>query len=66
MNPTSPANSLASLDWGAVALVAVLALALLGALVLFLRQNRKDLESLEETIEEERAEDGEAADRPRP
>jgi hypothetical protein len=38
---------LASLDWGALALVAVVAAALAWGMVFFLRQNRKDLDDLQ-------------------
>ncbi|HMW78503.1 MAG TPA: hypothetical protein PKA22_11930 [Rhodocyclaceae bacterium] len=40
-------------DWGAIALVVILAVAFVWALVFFLRQNRKDLESLKETLNSE-------------
>ena len=41
---------LASLDWGALALVAVVAAALAWGMVFFLRQNRKDLDDLQQTL----------------
>jgi hypothetical protein len=50
-------GSLATLDWGAVALVVVVAGAMLWVLVFFLRQNRSDLDSLQETLRSERDED---------
>ena len=50
-------GSLASLDWGSVALFAVVAAALVWALIVFLRQNSKDLDSLQRTLEIEREED---------
>lgn len=43
-------GSLSNLNWGAVALVAIIAAACVWGLVFFLRQNRKDLESLEKTL----------------
>jgi hypothetical protein len=50
-------GSLASIDWGVVTLVALIAAGLVWSFVFFLRQNSKDLESLEETIESERRDD---------
>jgi len=50
-------GSLASIDWGVVTLVALIAAGLVWGFVFFLRQNSKDLESLEETIESERRDD---------
>lgn len=50
-------GSLASIDWGVVTLVALIAAGLVWSFVFFLRQNAKDLESLEETIESERRDD---------
>ena len=44
-------GSLASLDWGAVALVAVIAATLGWGMVFFLRQNRKDLDDLQEVLD---------------
>ncbi len=55
-HPKEKAMSLATLedtDWGAIALVVILAVAFVWALVFFLRQNRKDLESLKETLNSE-------------
>ena len=42
---------LASLDWGALALVAVVAAALAWGMVFFLRQNRKDFDDLQQTLD---------------
>jgi len=53
---------LASLDLGPLALALVVLGAVLWALVLFLRQNRKDLDVLEEELESAEAEDEESAD----
>ena len=53
---------LACLDLGAAALAAIVLGAVVLALILFLRQNRKDLEILEEELESESADDDEAAD----
>lgn len=50
-------GSLADIDWGVVALVTLIAAGLVWGLVFFLRQNSRDLESLEETIESERRDD---------
>lgn len=49
--------SLASIDWGAVALLALIAAGLVWGLIFFLRQNRKDLDTLKETIESDREDD---------
>ncbi|WP_313952218.1 hypothetical protein [Accumulibacter sp.] len=49
--------SLASIDWGTVALLALIAAGLVWGFVFFLRQNRKDLETLEETLESDREDD---------
>ena len=51
---------LARLNLGAVALALVVLGAVVSALILFLRQNRKDLEILEEELESENADDDEA------
>ena len=51
---------LARLNLGAVALALVILGAVVSALILFLRQNRKDLEILEEELESENADDDEA------
>ena len=51
-------GSLASLDWGSVALFAVVAAALVWALVIFLRQNREDLDNLQKTLDSEREDNG--------
>lgn len=53
---------LASLNLGAVVLALVMLGVVVSALVFFLRQNRKDLDILEEELESERAEDEESAD----
>ena len=53
---------LARLNLGAVAFALVVLGAVVSALILFLRQNRKDLEVLEEELESERADDDEAVD----
>lgn len=50
-------GSLADMSWRALALVAVIAGGLVWAFVFFLRQNNKDLDSLQETLEHERKED---------
>jgi hypothetical protein len=50
-------GSLASLDWGAVALVALIGGAFAWALTFFLRQNREDLDNLEETLKSEKEDD---------
>ncbi len=39
-----------SIDWGAVALVAVIGLGLVAGFVFFLRENRKDYDSLQQTL----------------
>lgn len=44
-------EGLASIDWGAVALVVLITGGLLWGIVFFLRQNRKDLDSLKETLQ---------------
>jgi hypothetical protein len=41
---------LSSIDWGAAALVAVIGLGLVWGFVFFLRQNRKDYDSLQQTL----------------
>ncbi|WP_374682918.1 hypothetical protein [Accumulibacter sp.] len=46
-------ESAVGINWGAIALLAVIAAGLVWGLRLFFRQNRKDLESLEETLENE-------------
>jgi hypothetical protein len=48
------AGSLANLDWGAVALVAIIGGGLVWGLFFFLRQNREDLDSLQETLASDR------------
>lgn len=50
-------GSLANLDWGAVALFAIIAVALVWALIVFLRQNSEDLDTLQRTLDMEREED---------
>jgi hypothetical protein len=57
-------GSLATTDWGAVALFVVVAGAMLWGIVFFLRQNRSDLDSLQETLRSERDED-DADEQPR-
>ncbi len=52
-------GSLANLDWGAVALTALIAAALVWGLIFFLRQNSKDLDSLQKTLDSQREEDEE-------
>ena len=52
---------LARLNLGAVALALVVLGAVVSALILFLRQNRKDLEILEEELESDNADDDEGA-----
>lgn len=52
---------LAGLNLGAVALALAVLGAVVSALILFLRQNRKDLDVLKEELESERADDDEAA-----
>ncbi len=51
---------LAGLNLGAVAVALAVLGAVVSALILFLRQNRKDLELLEEELESEGADDDEA------
>ena len=53
---------LAGLNLGAFALALVVLGAVVSALILFLRQNRKDLEVLEEELESESGNDDESAD----
>lgn len=48
---------LASLDWGAFTLLAVIAAALVWGMVFFLRQNRKDLDDLQEALDLQSEED---------
>ena len=50
-------GSFADMSWRALALVAIIAGGLGWAFVFFLRQNNKDLESLEETLGQEQKED---------
>ncbi len=57
---------LAGLHPGAVALAATVLGGIVLALVLFLRQNRKDLDVLEEELESENADDDETAADSRP
>ena len=52
---------LAGLNLGAVAVALAVLGAVVSALILFLRQNRKDLDVLKEELESERADDDEAA-----
>ena len=52
---------LAGLNLGAVALAFAVLGAVVSALILFLRQNRKDLDVLKEELESERADDDEGA-----
>lgn len=49
--------SLANLDWGSVALFTLVAAGLVWALIVFLRQNRNDLENLQRTLDIQREED---------
>lgn len=56
----------ASLNLGPVLLGLVMLGAVVWALVLFLRQNRKDLDVLEEELESAEAEDEESADEYKP
>ncbi|MCM8612293.1 hypothetical protein [Accumulibacter sp.] len=51
---------LQTIDWGAVALGIGVAAGLLWGLVFFLRQNRRDLESLNRTLLEESDEPGDS------
>ena len=53
---------LAGLNLGAVAVALAVLGAVVSALILFLRQNWKDLEVLEEELESARADDDEAVD----
>lgn len=53
MNSASPTTT----DWGAIALLVIIAIGVLVGLVLFFRQNRKDLESLEETLKADNEDD---------
>jgi|OpeIllAssembly_1097287.scaffolds.fasta_scaffold29109_2 hypothetical protein len=53
---------LAGLNLGAVAVALAVLGAVVWALILFLRENRKDLEILEEELESERADDDEGVD----
>ncbi|MEF8727432.1 MAG: hypothetical protein V5B34_18150 [Accumulibacter sp.] len=55
---------LETIDWGAVALGISVAAGLLWGLVFFLRQNRKDLESLNRTLRDESDESDQAGDNP--
>ncbi|KFB67895.1 hypothetical protein [Candidatus Accumulibacter vicinus] len=48
---------LASLDWGTFTLLAVIAAALVWGMVFFLRQNRKDLDDLQEALDLQSEED---------
>ncbi|MEF8698154.1 MAG: hypothetical protein V5B32_10775 [Candidatus Accumulibacter sp. UW26] len=47
----------ATLDWGAVALMIVVAAGLVWGLRFFLRQNREDLDDLQETLKSESDDD---------
>lgn len=40
-----------NIDWGTVALLVIVATGLVGGFVFLLRQNRKDLDSLQETLD---------------
>ncbi len=51
---------LETIDWGAVALSIGVAAGLLWGLVFFLRQNRRDLESLNQTLRDESDEPGDS------
>ncbi|MFZ1444587.1 MAG: hypothetical protein WAS49_03815 [Candidatus Dechloromonas phosphoritropha] len=57
---------LARLDLGAVAIAMLVLGAVVSALVIFLRQNRKDLDILEEELESESADDDEDANDSKP
>jgi len=57
---------LAGLNLGAVAVALAVLGAVVLALILFLRQNRKDLEVLEEELESERVDDDEAVEDHKP
>ena len=57
---------LARLDFGTVAFAVVILGAVISALVIFLRQNRKDLDTLEEELESESADDDEGANEFKP
>ncbi|MBE2259216.1 MAG: hypothetical protein H6942_15060 [Candidatus Accumulibacter sp.] len=48
-----------NVDWGAVALLAMIAAAIVWAFVFFVRQNRKDLDSLEKTLKSDSEENAE-------
>ena len=48
------AGSLANLDWRTVALVAIIGAGLVWSLLFFLRQNREDLDRLQETLASDR------------
>lgn len=47
------AGSLATVDWGALSLVVLIAAGLVWAFVFFLRKNRDDYDSLQETLKSE-------------
>jgi hypothetical protein len=57
---------LARLNLGAVAFALVVLGAVVSALILFLRQNRKDLDILEEELESENVDDDEAVNDHKP
>ena len=57
---------LARFNLGAVVFALVILGGVVSALILFLRQNRKDLEILEEELESENADDDEAANDHKP
>jgi hypothetical protein len=48
---------IATLDWGVVALVIIVAAGLVWGLRFFLRQNREDLDDLQETLKSESDDD---------
>ncbi|MEF8733091.1 MAG: hypothetical protein V5B40_14650 [Candidatus Accumulibacter meliphilus] len=50
-------GSSGDLDWGAIALLALIVTGLVSGLRFFFRQNRKDLESLQETLQAENEDD---------
>jgi hypothetical protein len=50
-------GSSGDLNWGAIALLALIATGLVFGLRFFFRQNRKDLESLQETLQAENEDD---------
>lgn len=50
-------GSLDKLDWGALTLVVLIAAGLIWAFVFFLRKNRDDYDSLQETLKSEEDDD---------